>query len=147
MPTYIEDIPHIQIIPNTIFNHIHNNPNSRHILMKDFNKDIALIGRHNGNMRTNPTQQDIQWKQFTDSLHLNYIPTNPNYTHQGRDNYIHSSLIDGFYINTPHNIPTSYQTKTNTNQQLNSDHHLLILNIPLNTLISKTHTPTTKKIN
>jgi hypothetical protein len=56
MPTHIEDTPQIETIQNTIFNHIHNNANSTNILMGDFNRDIALIGKHNGNIQTNPIQ-------------------------------------------------------------------------------------------
>jgi hypothetical protein len=65
MPTYIDDITYIPTIQTTIFNHIHNNPRSNIILFGDFNRDIALIGRHNGATNTTPTQQDLEWKQFT----------------------------------------------------------------------------------
>jgi hypothetical protein len=141
MPTHVKDIPYIQTIQNMIFNHI---PNDIHILLGDFNRDIALIGKHNRQIRTNPTQQDIQWKQLTNSLHLEYILTNTNYTHQGKDNYIHTSLIDGFYISTPHSTLIPYQAKPNINQQFNSDYHRITLNIPPpNTLISRTHIPIT----
>jgi hypothetical protein len=43
-------------------------------------------------------------------------------------------------MTNPHNTPTQYQAKTNINQQLNSDHHPVTLNIPFNTLISRTPT-------
>jgi hypothetical protein len=92
MPTYIDDITHIPTIQTTIFNHIHNNPQSDIILLGDFNRDIALIGRHNGTTNIAPTQQDLEWK-----LHLKYIPTNTNYSYQGGYNYTSTSLIDGFY--------------------------------------------------
>jgi hypothetical protein len=61
MPIHADDMPYIQTIQNTIFNHIHNNPNNTYILLRDFNRDFTLIGRQNGHIRTNPTQQDIQW--------------------------------------------------------------------------------------
>jgi hypothetical protein len=41
MPTYIEDISLISIIQTTIFNHIHNNPLSNIIMLRDFNRDIT----------------------------------------------------------------------------------------------------------
>jgi hypothetical protein len=80
MPTHTDDIIHIPIIQTTIFNHIHNNPQSNIILLGDFNRDIALIGRQNGTTNIAPIQQDLDWKQFTNSLHLIYIPTNTNYS-------------------------------------------------------------------
>jgi hypothetical protein len=42
MPTLMEDITLIPTIQTTIFNHIHNNPQSNIILLGDFNRDIAL---------------------------------------------------------------------------------------------------------
>jgi hypothetical protein len=59
MPTHINDITHISTIQTTIFNHIHNNPQINIILLGDFNRDIALIGRQNGATNTTPTQQDL----------------------------------------------------------------------------------------
>jgi hypothetical protein len=56
---------------------------------------------------------------------------------------LHPNIHGSLGVNTPHNIPTPYQAKININQQLNSDHHLVILNIPSNTLISKKHIPLT----
>jgi hypothetical protein len=81
MPTHIEDIILIPIIQTTIFNQIHNNPLSNIIMLKDFNMDIALIGRQHGNTRTAPIQQDLEWKQFINSLHLQYIPIDTNYSY------------------------------------------------------------------
>jgi hypothetical protein len=103
MPTHIEDIFLIPIIQTTIFNYIHNNPLSNIIMLGDFNRDIALIGRQYGTTRTTPTQQDLEWKRFTDSLHLLYIPTNTDYSYQGRNNYTSTSLIDGFYTKIQQN--------------------------------------------
>jgi exonuclease III len=59
MPTHINDVIHIPTIQMTIFNHIHNNPQSNIILLGDFNRDIALIGRQNGAINIAPTQQDL----------------------------------------------------------------------------------------
>jgi hypothetical protein len=81
MPTHIEDINLIPIIQTTIFNHIHNNPLNNIIMLGDFNKDIALIGRQHNTTRLAPTQQDLDWKQFTNSLYLQYIYTDTNYSY------------------------------------------------------------------
>jgi hypothetical protein len=70
MPTHIEEIFLIPIIQTTIFNHIHNNPLNNIIMLGDFNKDIALTGKQYGTTKTTPTQQDLEWKRFMDSLHL-----------------------------------------------------------------------------
>ena len=139
MPTHIEDINLIPIIQITIFNHIHNNPLSNIIMLGDFNRDIALISRQNGTTRTAPTQQDLDWKHFTNSLHLQYIPTNTNYSYQGGKNYTSTSLIDSFYTKLQQNppnilIPTS---KTILNLRQNSDHYPICLDIPPNNIISK----------
>jgi hypothetical protein len=105
MPTHIEDITLIPIIQRTIFNHIHNNPLSNIIMFGDFNRDIALIGRQHGTTRTTPTQQDLEWKDFMNSLHLQYIPTDTDYSYQGGNNYISISLIDGYYTKIQQNPP------------------------------------------
>jgi hypothetical protein len=97
MPTHIDDITLIPTIQTSIFNQIHNNPQSNIILVGDFNRDVALIGKRNGPTITIPTQQDLEWKQFINSLYLQYIPTNTNYSYQGGNNYTSTSLIDGFY--------------------------------------------------
>jgi hypothetical protein len=143
MPTHIEDIILIPIIQTTIFNHIHNNPLSNIILLGDFNRDIALIGRQHGTTRTTPTQQDLDWKQFTNSLHLQYIPTNTDYSHQGGNNYTSTSLIDGFYTKIQQNPPNMprFTSKTILNLQQNSDHYPICLDIPCNNIISKLPTP------
>ena len=70
MPTHIKDTTLISIILNTIFNHIHNNPQSNIILCGDFNRDIALIGKQHGTPKTNPMQQDLEWRQFTNFFHV-----------------------------------------------------------------------------
>jgi hypothetical protein len=144
MPTHIEDITHIPIIQTTIFNLIYNNPQSNIILLGDFNRDIALIGRQNGTTITAPTQQDLDWKQFTNSLHLIYIPTNTDYSYQGGYNYTSTSLIDGFYIKTQLNPPntTTFLSTTILNLKQNSDHYPINLYIPPNNIIAKKHLPT-----
>jgi exonuclease III len=142
MPTHIEDIIHIPTLQTTIFNQIHNNPQSNIILLGDFNRDIALIGRQNGTTNTTPTQLDLEWKQFTNSLHLTYIPTNTNYSYQGGLNYTLTNLIDGFYTKiqpSPSHTTTSSTTILNLKQ--NSDHYPINLHIPPNHIIAKKHLP------
>jgi hypothetical protein len=143
MPIHIEDITLIPIIQATIFNHIHNNPLSNIIMFGDFNRDIALIGRQHGTTRIAPTQQDLEWKNFTNSLHLQYIPTDTDYSYQGGNNYTSTSLIDGFYTKiqqNPSNMPT-LTSKTILNLKQNSDHYPICLDIPPNNIISKKHAP------
>jgi exonuclease III len=137
MPTHTEDITLIPIIQNTIFNHIHNNPQSNIILCGDFNRDIALIDKQHGTTKTNPTQQDLEWRQFTNSLHLQYIPTNTNYSYQGRNNYTSTNLIDGFYTKTQQtpSYTTTFTSKTILNLKQNSDHYPICLEIPPNNII------------
>jgi hypothetical protein len=122
MPTGIDDITLIPIIQTTIFNHVHNNPLSNTILLGDFNRDIALIVKQHGTTRTTPTHQDLEWKQFTNLLHLQYIPTDTNYSYQGGNNYTSSSLIDGFYTKIQHNSPQPlpFTSKTILNLKQNS---------------------------
>jgi hypothetical protein len=144
MPIHIDDITHIPTIQTTIFNHIHNNPQSNIILLGDFNRDIALIGRQNGAANTTPTQQDLDWKQFTNSLHLEYIPTNTNYSYQGGYNYTSISLIDGFYTKIQPSLPNTpnFSSTTILNLKQNSDHYPINLYIPPNSIISKKPLPT-----
>jgi len=96
--------------------------------------DIAFIGRQN-KFNTNPQQiEDIEWRAFIDNLQLTYIPTNSPFSRQGGQNYIQTSLIDGFYINTTNNV--LYTTTTNHNHNLNSYHSPVILHIPPNMLLA-----------
>jgi hypothetical protein len=144
MPTHIDDITHFPIIQTTIFNHIHNNPQSNIILLGNFNRDIALIGMQNGPTNIAPIQHDLDWKQFTNSLHLKYIPTNTNYSYQGGYNYTSTSLIDGFYIKIQPNFSNTptFSSTTILNRKQNSDHYPINLYIPPNNIIAKKHLPT-----
>jgi hypothetical protein len=137
MPTQIDNITLISTIQTTIFNHIHNNPQSNIILFGDFNRDIALIGKQHGTRITNPTQQDLEWKQFTNSLHLQYIPTDTNYSYQGSNNYTSTNLIDGFYTKTQQNTSNalSFISKTILNLKQNFDHYPICLEIPPNNIV------------
>jgi hypothetical protein len=89
-------------------------------------------------------QQDLEWKQFTNSLHLQYISTDTNYSYQGGNNYTSTNLIDGFYIIIQQNTSntTPFMSKTILNLKQNSNHYKIYLNIPPNNIVSKTHTPT-----
>jgi hypothetical protein len=144
MPTHTDDITFIPIIQTAIFNHIHNNPISNIILLGDFNRDIALIGKQHGTTKTAPTQQDLEWQQFMNSLHLQYIPTDTNYSYHGGNNYTTTSLIDGFYIKLQqHTLDIStFITKTLLNLKQNSDHYPICLEIPPNNIIAKNYIPT-----
>jgi hypothetical protein len=117
MSTHNDDITLIPIIQTTIFNHIHNNPLSNIIMLGDFNLDIAQIGKQTGTTKSAPLQQDLEWKQFTNSLHLQYIPTNTNYSYQGGNNYTSTSLIDRFYTKIQQNSThtPSFTSKTTLN--------------------------------
>jgi hypothetical protein len=74
-----------------------------------------------------------------DSLHLQHIPTNTNYSYEGGNNYTSTSLIDGFYIKTQQNSPNQPTLIANTilNLKQNSYHYPICLNIPPNNIISK----------
>jgi hypothetical protein len=144
MPTHNDDINLISIIQTTIFNHVHNNPISNIILLGDFNRDIALIGKQHGTTNSAPIQQDLEWNQFTNSLHLHYIPTDTNYSYQGGNNYTSTSLIDGFYTKIQQNSShiSLFTSKTILNLQKKIDHYQICLNVPPNNIIAKKHTPT-----
>ena len=139
MPTHLEDTHLIPYLKNTITNQINAHPNHTHILCGDFNRDIALTGRQNNNNNTPPQEEDIQWKNFTTTLNLEYIPTNTNISRQGGYNYTSTSLIDGFYINSLDN--NRFTSTTNTNMNLNSDHYPVTLHIPQNILMARPPPP------
>jgi hypothetical protein len=94
--------------------------------------------------KTPPTQQDLEWKQFTNSLHLNYRPNDRNYSYQGKYNYTSTSLIDGFYIKIQQNTPNTptLASKTILSLKQNSDRYPINLYIPPNYIIAKIHLPT-----
>ena len=140
MPTHLEDICLIPQLQDVITNQIAVHPNHIYTLYGDFNRDIALRGRQNNNNNTPPQEEDYQWRNFTTSLNLEYIPTNTNISRQGGYNYTSTSLIDGFYIHSPDN--SKFTSTTNTTMNLNSDHYPVILHIPHNTLIARSPTPT-----
>jgi len=121
MPTHVEDIRFISNIKfdikTTITNQITAYPNHTYTLCSDFNHDIALIRRRNENSDTPPQEEDLQWKNFTNTLNLDYIPTNTTFSRQGGNNYASTNLIDGFYINSLDN--SRYSSTTNTNMDLN----------------------------
>ena len=135
MPTHLEDIRLIPNIKTTITSQITLHTDHTYVFCEDFNRDIALIGRQNDNLNTPPQEEDIQWRTFTASLNLEYIPTNTTYSRQGGNNYTSTSLIDGFYINKPDN--SRYFSTTNTDRDLNSDHYPITLHIPHNTLLAR----------
>ena len=139
MPTHVEDTHFIPLLKTEITNQITTHPNHIHILCGDFNREIALIGRQNNHNNTPPQEEDIQWKNFTMTLNLEYIPTNTNISRQGGYNYTSTSLIDGFYINSPDN--NKFTCTTNTTMNLNSDHYPVTLHIPHNILIARPSPP------
>ena len=142
MPSHEEDIPLIPTIQNTITNQINLHPNYACIVCRDFDRDIALIGRQNDHHITPPQVEDHLWRTFTTSLKLLYILTNTQYSRQGGHNYSQNSLIDGFFIKIPNNH--QYISHTNQTTHLNSDYLPIHLQIPPNTLIAKDPIPTSE---
>jgi exonuclease III len=128
MPTHQEDVALIQIIQNNITQQTLRNPNSHIILGGDFNRDIALIGRTHNLTAIPPHRMDLEWREYIDSLQFQYIETNTEYTRQGGQNYMDTSLIDGFYIKSPTNLRCTSETNKDFIQ--NSDHFPVTLNIP-----------------
>ena len=86
-----------------------------------------------------PQEENLNWRTYTESLLLTYIPTNTNYSKQGGYNYMQTSLIDGFFIKDQN--PTTYTFNTFVKSNLNSDHLPIILQIPPNKLISRQTPP------
>ena len=125
-----------QIITHQITNHSNHTQN----LCGDFNIDIALVERQNEHNTTPPQAEDIEWRAFTNNLHLTYVPTNNLYSRQGGPNYNQISLIDGYYINTPNN--SLYTSTINNDHNLNSYHSPVTLHIPSNTLLTRGPSPT-----
>ena len=85
----------------------------------------------------------MDWKQFTNTLYLQYIPINTNYSYQGGYNYTSTSLIDGFYTKIQPRTTNSpiFSSKTILNLKQNSDHYPIILYISFNNIIAKKHRP------
>lgn len=71
---------------------------------------------------------------FTSNLNLQFIPNNTHFSRQGWDNYTSTSLIDGFYTNTPH---LSFTCTTNTSSTHNLEHFPIILHTHPDLLIYK----------
>jgi exonuclease III len=139
MPSHQEDIQLIPTILQTITQQITRHHTNQIILCGDFNRDIALIGRTNNTILQLPQQQDHQWRHFTQSLGLIYIPIDSSFTRQEGYNYTHTSLIDGYYIKSPNN--TIYTSYTNLDFPQNSDHFPVSLNIPNNFLLARPPPP------
>jgi hypothetical protein len=57
---------------------------------------FALTGGQNNNINTPPQKEDIQWKNFTTTLNLEYISTNTNLFRQGGYNYTSTNLNKWF---------------------------------------------------
>ena len=70
MPTHLEEIRLIPYIQTVIINQITTATNHIYILCGDFNRGISLNGRQNNNNNTPPQEEDIRWKNFTNSLNL-----------------------------------------------------------------------------
>ena len=135
MPSHHNDLHLIPNIMQTITQQITYHSNAHIILCGDFNRDIALIG-HTEDLTIHPPQQtDYQWRHFTQTLGLSYIPTNTNYTKQGGLNYTHTSLLDGYFMKSPTTI--NYSSQTNTDFFQNSNHFPVSFSIPNNILIAR----------
>jgi hypothetical protein len=139
MPSHPEDLHIIPTILTTITHQINHHLQSNIILCGNFNRDLSLTGCILNDITKPPHPLDYQWQLFTRNLGLQYIPIDTTYTRQGGPNYTHSSLIDGYFIKTTHN--PSYTSHTNINFPQNSDHFLVSLHIPQNTLLARPPLP------
>ena len=142
MPSNLGDIQYITTIQQQITQQIIAHPNHSYVLCGDFNIDIVLIGRQNETSVTTPQTEDKEWRTFIDTQNLTYIPINSTFTRHGGQNYTQTSLIDGYYIQTPNN--TLYTSTTKHDYNLNSYHSPVTLQIPPNTLLAR---PTQPKVN
>lgn len=138
MPSHINDIPLISKIKNQIQTLTKNHHPHNIILAGDFNRDILLQGHiHEGTLQT-PNQEDKEWTQFLQNLDLHPIHNKENFSRQGGHNYTSSSLIDGFFTNlTQHTLLTC---QTLINQNHNSDHYPVSINLDPLHLVRKTQT-------
>jgi hypothetical protein len=139
MPTHNDDPYLIQDIKQELTWQITANPTSFCILVSDFNRDIALIGRHTSSTWTPPQPFDHQWRAFLVNLDFQYIPTSLPFTRQGGDTFSQTSLIDGFFLRNP-NSP-QFHSHTILSIYLNSDHLAVSLYVPPNTLLSRPPQP------
>lgn len=95
-----DDNTHIPIIKDTISNQIHNHPTHSYILCGNFNRDIALVSKQNGQSIT-PDQLGLPM----DNIYRKFIITirpNIRLARQGEHNYI-QNLIEEYFIQTPNN--------------------------------------------
>jgi hypothetical protein len=61
MPSHDEDLALIPKIQTTIIYQLTSHPNHNIILLGDFSRDIALIGKHHNHNHVPPTPTDLQW--------------------------------------------------------------------------------------
>jgi hypothetical protein len=135
MPSYEEDLHLLLEIQASMSQYILASSTHTILLCGDFNRDIALLGRHHANTFLPPSHLDNEWRTYVNTLNLTYIPTDTPYTRQSRDCYTNTSLFDGFFLKSP-NIPL-YHSHTNTTTTLNSDHFPIYLHVPPHSLLSK----------
>jgi hypothetical protein len=141
MPSHPNDTQLIPSILHTLTQQITRNSTYQIILCGNFNRDIALIGRIQNSNTQPPQQPDYQWRNFTQTLGFTYVPTNTSYIGQGGFDYIHTSLIDGYFTKSLDNI--SYTSQTNIDFQHNSDHFPVSLFLPNNTILARPPPPPT----
>ena len=98
MPSHNKDLALIPKIQTNITHQLTSHPNHNITRLGDFNRDIALIGRHHNYTHVPPTPPDLYQQNFLTNLQLTYIPTTTTYSRQGGKNYTHTSLIDGFFL-------------------------------------------------
>ena len=98
MPLHPKDIQLIAIIRDTITKIINKYPNHTMLLCGNFNRDVALIGRHLDVIHNPLDIKDIIWEKFTKRNGFKYVITNTAFSRQGGKNYIATGLTDGFYI-------------------------------------------------
>ena len=135
MPTHPEDIHLISDIQTQIQSLINRHQNHLIILADDFNRDILLKGRSSNGLISPPNPIDYEWAHFINTIGLNTVNNNNNFTRQGGHNYTSTSHIDGFYSNH-HNL-NQLQSHTITNLNQNSDHYLVQLQLQPNSIIIK----------
>ena len=138
MPSHIEDIRLIPIIQQTIRIQIDSHPNHTYTMCR-FQQRHCTYWTQKRTQIYPPQEEDLNWRTYTESLLLTYIPIDTNYSRQSGHNYMQTSLIDGFFIKA-HN-PTTYISTTFVESNLNSDHLSIILHVPPNKLIARQPPP------